>query len=119
MSHTSYAVQMRAAERQVQWAFDCNDDALMQDALRRIEQLTWAAADSRDTVCEAIDASPAAPTDTLRTGGARGAEFERRSLTERDWSDLEKRPRLTAGQQALPTSHVATKADKPSSRVSL
>ena len=35
MSHTSYASQMRAAERQLQLAFDSNDDALMQDAVLR------------------------------------------------------------------------------------
>jgi hypothetical protein len=42
MSPTTYAVQMRAAERQLQLAFDTNDTALIQDALRRIEQLTRA-----------------------------------------------------------------------------
>jgi hypothetical protein len=35
----TYAVQIKAAERQLQLAFDTNDAALMQDALRRIEQL--------------------------------------------------------------------------------
>jgi hypothetical protein len=39
MSPTTYAVQMKAAERQLQLAFDTNDAALMVEALRRIEQL--------------------------------------------------------------------------------
>jgi hypothetical protein len=39
MSFTTYAM-LKAAERQLQLAFETNDTALMQDALRRIEQLT-------------------------------------------------------------------------------
>ena len=38
MSATTYAM-LKAAERQLQLAFDTNDTALMQDALRRIQQL--------------------------------------------------------------------------------
>jgi hypothetical protein len=38
MTATTYAM-LRAAERQLQLAFDTNDAALMQDAQRRIEQL--------------------------------------------------------------------------------
>jgi hypothetical protein len=38
MSATTYAM-LKAAERQLQLAFDTNDAALMRDALRRIEQL--------------------------------------------------------------------------------
>jgi hypothetical protein len=41
MSATTYAM-LKAAERQLQLAFDTDDTALMQDALRRIEQLTRA-----------------------------------------------------------------------------
>jgi hypothetical protein len=41
MSFTTYAM-LKAAERQLQLAFDTNDTALMQDALRRIKQLTRA-----------------------------------------------------------------------------
>jgi hypothetical protein len=39
MTATTYAM-LRAAERQLQLAFDTDDTALMQDAQRRIEQLT-------------------------------------------------------------------------------
>ena len=41
MSATTYAM-LKAAERQLQLAFDTDDTALMQDALRRIQQLTRA-----------------------------------------------------------------------------
>jgi hypothetical protein len=42
MSPITYAVEMKAAERQLQLAFDANDTASMQDALRRMAMLNRA-----------------------------------------------------------------------------